>query len=199
MKLNNYFDSELFITYLSTIISFGLQNKYSYQNIEKRIIDSDYLNKIVDGYDLYLSEDQLLKETYKDSLNNFDYIHIFVEAEWMSYSYEYLLSKTNYNIEFIFTYLPIKTMLEMFPLYHEMDYSQVLDRLLELIKDKSLINIIMNKYKYSVKDISERSGLSKSMIYQLCSREKDASKLNLKQAVMLSEILNINPKTLLFN
>ncbi|MBQ0008744.1 MAG: helix-turn-helix transcriptional regulator [Firmicutes bacterium] len=201
MMTNNYFEYSKFVDVLSFVLSTGYHFNFSTKAIEKRIIESNYFNKILNDEktsDLYKSDIDVVKEIYFDIPEEKINFVTYNEIEWASMVYAYLLDKTNYNFETILIYLPIQKVYEMFPVYHEMDINKCLTYFNEL-KQVSIISKRMKALKLTNKVLSEQTNLSTSSINFLRNRKTDIRKVAFQNAISLAKALKISTDTLLNN
>lgn len=202
MKNNDFFNYKKSVDDLSLVFSIAHFYQYSWKVIEKRIIDSKYFSLFNSDFlnaESYKTSVEILQEIFPDAdteeLCNISYN----ELEWVATMYVNILRKTDLNFETIFAYLPIEEGIKMYSLYHEMDFSQSLDRFLELKSQTSLMKVKMKQLKMTNQELSKRCGLSQSMIDALKNRRRDIKKLDLANGVKISYALHISVETLLNN
>ena len=87
-------------------------------------------------------------------------------------------------------------MFSYFPLYHEMDFSHLLDEFTRLYHEKSVLAILCERYGLSLKEISTMTNISYSTLVSLSQRKRDIRKLNAKDAVSLASFLRVRIETL---
>lgn len=198
---NDYFNYKKCIDDLTLVLSYGYFHKYSFKVIEKRIIESKYFSLFNSSFlesKSYINDVELLKEIYFDSKMD-EYNFSYNEIEWISTMYVYLISKTNYNFETLFIYIPLKEALKMYKLYHELDLNDSLIYFNELQNKSSIIDMCIKVYKLSNKEVADRVGLSSSTIDALRNRRRDIKKVDIYHALKLANVLKINISTLLNN
>ena len=87
-------------------------------------------------------------------------------------------------------------MYEYFPLYHEMDFSQIIDEFMRLYSKKSVIALLLDKYSASVQSVSNYSGIPYTTLYSLKQRRRDIKKVNIEKIYKLSQYLNVRIETI---
>ena len=122
-------------------------------------------------------------KTYKQSL-------------WVAECYLKIQEYSGLTFEAIFMYISINEMYRYFDIYHEMDFSQILDRFNELFKKQSVMSILIDKYGYSLNYIAEQTGISYETLFSLKSRRRDIKKVNAYTIIRLSAFLNVRVETL---
>jgi hypothetical protein len=119
------------------------------------------------------------------------------ECAWAAESYLTIQNETGLTFETIFLVLPIEKMFEYFSLYHEMDFSQIVDEFNEIYKKESILSIVMNRLGYSIKYISESTGLPYDSLSSYKQRRRDIKKMSADSACLLATLLRIRIETLI--
>ena len=198
---NSVLDYTKRINDLTLVLSIGSFFKYSPKVVEKRIITSKYFslfNNDLLEIKSYISSSILVKEIFPE-INIDDFNNTFVEFEWIAMMYLYIIDKTGFNFETLFTYIDIETALQMFKIYHEMDLSASYDRFTELYHTKSIVKSKMSQLGLTNLEVSMQTSISLPMIDALKNRHRDIRKLEVQKALMLANTLNIQIETLLNN
>jgi len=191
-------DDEIVFT-LAELISFGHAYKYTDEVIMKRISYSSYFTSVENNKDnpvLYIDTRSLIDSVYQDVNAAYDKIKVYKESLWLGELYLKIQRKTKMTFEAIFLYLPLNKGYEMFPVYHEMDYSQGVDYFVELVQKQSILSIVMKKKKLSVEEVSKASELSYQMISALKTRKKDIKKVAAFNLLLLADYIGVKPETL---
>ena len=100
------------------------------------------------------------------------------------------------TFESLFIVLPIDKTINMYPLYHEMDYLQTL----EFVKNKikySVLDEIMTFKSLSTQKLSRLSGVSFSTISALRYGKRDINKLEASSLLKLANALRVKVESLL--
>ena len=192
-------DDEIINT-LAIVLSIGHAYKYSEEAIMKRIAYSLYFSCIEKNKDdpiLYVDEQSLISSIYYDAnIASYDSI-LYNQSLWLSELYVRIQRQTNMTFEGIFLYLPLSKGYRMFPLYHEMDFSQGVDYFLSLLHNQSILSLIMKKKALSIDEVAKASGLSYVMISSLKQRKKDISKVAASNLLAMASYLGVKTETLI--
>ena len=195
-------NSQYWISYsnsLERVLSVGHVFKYSARAVEKAISNSRFFQSIeTDSKNLpaTLSDQDLIKQVFPDINVKTSNVEEFNETSWAAYSYMYLQGKTKKTFECIFLYIGINKMFQYFPLYHEMDFSQLLEEFNRLYKEKSVLSILSEKYGISLKEIAAKTNIPYPSLVSLSQRKRNIQKLNVKDAVNLASFLHVRIETL---
>ena len=88
-------------------------------------------------------------------------------------------------------------MFDYFPIFHEMDFSQIIDEFNRLYNSRSVLDLLMSRYKYSVGYVSNSIGLPYDTLYSYKQRRRDIKKINAEIAYRLSALFRVRIETLL--
>ena len=184
---------------LERVLSVGHVFKYSSRAVERAISYSKFFQNIEKDTMVLvptIDDEELVKQIYPELEVDTSKINEFVETSWAAYSYMYLQGETRLTFECIFLYIGIDKMFSYFPLYHEMDFSHLLDEFTRLYHEKSVLAILCERYGLSLKEISTMTNISYSTLVSLSQRKRDIRKLNAKDAVSLASFLRVRIETL---
>lgn len=188
------------IEVLASILSCGNYYKFSDEVIMKRIAYHPFfimVEKEKESSVLYQNIDTTVNEIFYDiDLSQYDY-RIYNQSLWLAELYVNIHKQTKMTFEAIFLYLPLAKGYSMFPLYHEMDFSQGVDYFISLTEKQGLIALLMKKKGISVVELAKKSGLSYVMTSKLKRREKDISKVAASNYLNLVSCLDVRPETLI--
>ncbi len=196
--MNSYYIFE-YTDLLARILSIGYLKQYTTSSIERCISYSSYFQQIEKDNHSFapLTTDiSLVKSVFPDLNDDFRKMPIYVQCLWAAEAYLRIQGQTQLTFECIFLYLPIKNIYEYFPVYHEMGFTRIVERFNELYSIQSALSIIIDKYGYSLEDISKKTGISYNTLYSLKSRRRDISKINVETALKLSTFLHIRMETI---
>ena len=197
MILNNY---DSYLDVLSDILSLAYKYKYSLAAVESRITKSFYFQTLVKNVDdpsLYKNKDLLIKEFFYDLPYKINLVDKYNECYWASEAYLKIISKTGCTFEVVFLYIPIEEMYNYFPIYHEMDFDQIINRFKELFIHKSIIHKASKRLGYSLLDISKETDIPYPTLAALSTRKRDIRNLNGISLYKLSQALHIQIESLL--
>ena len=198
---STYFNYQKCVNDLTLVLSVGNFYKFSPKVVEKRIVNSKYFslfNSELLNAQGYISSSTLIKNIFPE-INVSDFKNTYIEFEWIAMMYLFLIDKTNFNFETLFLYINIETALQMFKVYHEMDFTASYTRFMELYNAKSVIKSKMNLLLLTNEEVSKQTSISLSMIDALKNRRRNIKKLELEKAYKLSKLLDIQIETLLNN
>lgn len=183
---------------LSYLIARSYKEGYSLDYIEKVISHSLMINELEKSnitIIAFSSMEKIYSEIFTMNDNNFK-LNIYDEFGWVGNIYMHLFLSLKITFESLFLIVPIKEMLDLYNLYHEMSYSQIL----EYVKEKnkySTLDIVMKRRDISNSKLSAITGMSISTIRALRYNKRDISKLEAHKLLLLANALNVKMETLL--
>ena len=87
-------------------------------------------------------------------------------------------------------------MYNLFPVYHEMDFSQIVQFFMSLTEKKTVFALLLDKFKYSIKDISETTNIPYATLFSLKQGHRDMKKTSIEVVNNLAKIFRVRLETL---
>ena len=184
---------------LECVLSVGYENNYSSSSLERLVSYSSYFQAIEkdnNGFAPIINDSELIKGFFPNLKIDLATAPSYNQCMWAAEAYLRIQGKTGLTFECIFLYLPIKEMYEYFPLYHEMDFSHIIMEFNKLFKEKSVLEILIEKYHYSLNDIAEQINVPYETLSSLKRRRRDIKKASIELVIKLSQIFNVRIETI---
>lgn len=184
---------------LETILSVGYELKYSSNVIEHAIANSSYfqlIEKEADAFSPLIEESALIESCYPKLKNDSYTGRRYVECYWVAEVILRIQLATKLTFECIFLYFPLAEIYEYFPLYHEMDFSQILKVFEERYQKQSALAILLDNYEYQIQDVAEQVFLSSEMVKSLKNRRREIQKTNVAAIVKLANFFHVRIETI---
>ena len=194
---NNYVDD--YIEILERVLSIGYKINYSTEALEKEIALSSFFQKVESNHNelpIINTDQEVVKEIFKNENVNLDETPTYKQCLWAAESFLRIQDKTKLTFEAIFLYISIQKMYEFFNLYHEMDFCQIVDQFVKLHEEKSVLTLLLEKKKISIKELSDKTNIPYETLYSLKQRRRDIKNINVFSAVTLASLLNVRVETL---
>lgn len=192
---------EKYTEVLCYLIERAVFEEYSFDVIEKAIAYSPMINEL-ERSNVTTIAFSSIEKNYKDIFPYRDNPHfvsnIYGIYGWISETYIKLFLELNITFETLFIIFPIKKMIELYPLYHEMSFSQLLDLVKEIVPYSYLDNIMKNRH-YSNNDLANSTGLSVATINALRYNKRDINKAEGNKLIKISRALSVKMESLLTN
>lgn len=190
---------EEYTSKLERILSVAHESHHSLTALQRMIAYSPYFNAIENdtcGFTPITTEQALIKEFFPYFKKDLLEVPTYVESLWAAESYLRIQEKTKLSFELIFLYIPITKMYEYFPIYHENDSSSIVKEFNRLYKEESVLSLLLNRYRYSLKELSKEIDVSYSVLSSLKQRRRDIRKSSVEIVIKLSRALHVRIETI---
>lgn len=190
--INKYSDT------LSYLIGRSIKEGYSYDYIQKKISYSLVISELEKSnvtMIAFSSMEKIYHDIFPDTPNDFT-LDIYDIYGWMGYIYIHLFLHLKVTFEALFYIIPLKEMMNLYHLYHEMDFKHLVEYAKEKMK-YSLLDVILKQKKISNQKLALKTNLSLGTINALRYGNRDILKLEAHKLLILSNVLNIKMETLL--
>lgn len=184
------FYQEDIIERLAAIITYGLNEGYSYKSIEEHIVSSPLVAKLENNeYDIELKIEKAVETAYGLSLNT--QADISFKGLFLAESYIKLFFFYNRSFEYIFLYWPLSYFLERYEIYHEMDFSNLRRDFESKTKETSLLKKLAQERGIKLIEISKLTGINENTIDKYSRDDKyldGASNSNIYKLARLFDV-----------
>ena len=143
-----------------------------------------------------ITSQKLVPQIFEELAINLDNVPTYIECLWAAEMYLRIQGYTQLSFEAIFLYLPISKMYELFPIYHEMDFSRMLNVFDEIRNNTSTFEILVKRSGFTLKDISRKIDIPYSTLLKIKKRRRDIKKVNSETVIKLSKILLARVETI---
>ena len=124
---------------------------------------SDFVKNIEKGHFVDIANkktEELFFEICHNSLAEDDSFGIYNAAYWCGEAYFYLFNKLHKSFSYIFLKLPFEKLIDLYDIFHEMDYSSLLNYFNEHEKDKTILRVLCEQKCCSISKLSKAIGVS---------------------------------------
>lgn len=135
-------------------------NMYSFTHF---LAKSDFVNSIEKGYFIDVVNkriEQLFFEICQNSLAEDDSYGVYNAAYWCGEAYFYLFNKLRKSFSYIFIKLPFEKLIDLYDVFHEMDYSSLLEYFTKHEKDKTILRSLCEQKRCSISKLSKAINIS---------------------------------------
>lgn len=181
------------------VLSVAYEQKYSPAALEKQIAYSSYFRAIEEDKDAFapiITEADLIKAIFPDIPIDIENTPHYRQCAWAAESYLRIQGETGLTFEAILLYLPIQKMYQYFDLYHEMDFSRIIERFKELYFEKSILALLLENYHYLLTNVAEKTKIPYATLSSLRQRQRDIKKASVEMIAGLARFLHVRIETL---
>lgn len=155
--MNDYEINKIRETF-SRLFVLAIRNKMNFNSFTNMLEKSDYISVIEKNkYESSLDKtvDLLFYEITGFEVNEDNSYGIYNDAYWCGQNYFDLHLKTNKSFSYIFLKLPLEQMLNIYIIFHEIDFSSLVDYFYKKCEEKTIIRLLCEKNNKSLTDISQ--------------------------------------------
>ena len=151
----------------SRLFVLAIRNKMNFNSFTNMLEKSEYVSIIEKNkYDSLLNKsvDILFYEITGFEVKEDNSYGVYNDAYWCGQSYFDLYLKTNKSFSYIFLKLPLEQMMNIYTIFHEMDFSSLVDYFYKKSKEKTIIRLLCEKKNKSLADISKDTSIALSTL-----------------------------------
>lgn len=189
-----------YVSSLERVLSSGYAYKCSTKALEKFISYSYYFQRVERDRKFFsptIDDTSLVNSLFTDIHVDLKTVPEYSQCLWAAESYLRIQFETRLTFEAIFLYFPLEKMYECFNLYHEMDFTQIIDLFKSFYKNKSILSILLKKYGKSLKEIANTTNIPYATLYSLKQRKRDIKKTSVENALALADFFQVRLETLI--
>ena len=137
-----------YVNCLERVLAVAYKRQYSLNALERLISYSPFFQKIErDSLVAPIIDEHILINGFFPYVKvDLDDLPTYNQCLWAAESYLRIQKETGLTFEAIFLYCPIKKMYEQFNVFHEMDFSQIINYFKELYLSQSIFEILMKRF-----------------------------------------------------
>lgn len=151
-----------YIDIIARLYSLAIDFKMNPDAISERIIKSEIIRDIERRNYCDLDNNTFRSISYflfPEINAQDDYLFNYDRGYWCGYVYMSLFYELKKPISYIILKLPLKELMEMYDVYHEMDISFLFEYFKEIENRNTIIEIILDRYNLSVTKLSKESNV----------------------------------------
>lgn len=183
---------------LTYVLGRSITNGYSFSFIERNIAYSVTFSEFEKSNVTniaFSSNEKIYSELFDDENNGYEENPYDIYG-WLGYIYIHLFLEFKITFEMLFIALPIETAIQMYPVYHEMDISQ-LDNYFACELFPSSLSCIMKKRDITMQELANKTNIPFATIRSLKLGYRDIDKLEVFKTVLIASALNVKIESLL--
>ena len=151
----------------SRLFVLAIRNKMNFSSFTYLLLKSDFLLQIEKNkYDEIFEKpiSKLFYEITGFEVKEDNSYGVYNDAYWCGQSYFDLHLKTNKSFYYIFLKLPLLQMIDIYTIFHEMDFSSLVDYFYKKCEEKTIIRLLCEKTNKSLNDISKATLIALSTL-----------------------------------
>lgn len=191
--MNNY-DIEKVRYIFARLFVTAIQNETNLMAFTRSLANSDFIKKIeADKYDDYFNKSiiEIFESIVTCYIREDDSFGVYNDAYWSGVSYFDLYLKTHKPFSYIFLKLPLERLLDIYPVYHEMDFSSLYEFFQQLEQDKTILHILCEQYHASLSKISKATTISVNTLKKYNTSDEALYKASFQNIVKIANYFDV--------
>ena len=169
------------------IFVLAVNNKINLAAFENMLVKSNFVKSIEQNeYDniFYDSLEKIFVSITSKSVNDTSY-GVYNDAYWAGVSYFDLHYKLNKSFSYLFLKVPIEKMLNLYPVYHEMDFSSLLEEFEHIANQKTILQLLCKRKGVLLPKVAKSIGVSASTLVKYMYSDNSLYKASFQTAIKL--------------
>lgn len=191
--MNNY-DVRAVRDIFSRIFVLGIKYKFNFESFTFSLSKSRFIEYIEkERYIEIVNIDikNIFYSIYSYSINEDTSYGVYNDAYWVGQSYFDLHLKTKKSFAYIFLKLSLRKMMDMYPVYHEMDFTSLYSYFLELEKKETILALLCKDKGCSLIDVSKKTLISSNTLKLFRKSDAALYKSSFQNIVKLSNYFDV--------
>lgn len=182
----------------SHLFDYGFYKKYPLFAIEERLIESELVKSLEDDKgDKYLYRHYLTKifdDVYGIDPSRCEIFGSSSISLWISEAYLRLFYKYHKSFSYLFLLINLRTMYDLYDVYHEMDFDQLFELYENKEKEFKLLNTLIDKKGLSIKQLSILTSISEHTLYNYSKDNESLYNASYENIYKIAHILDVDSK-----
>lgn len=192
MLIKNNFRRYIYI--LAELISGPLYLKSRPEAIEYRLLKSEIIKDFEQSDESFLNEP--LEYIYMNIYEMEPPLELFGRFNncfyWVSEVYIRLFFKYKKSFSYLFLILPLKKCIEMFEIYHQMDFSQTYKEFEKYMEQYKILPMLIKKNNLTMKKLAKLTNINYNSIDAYCRSDLKLFGASFENIISLSKALDVN-------
>ena len=177
----------------SRLFVIAIQNKMNLKSFTFSLEKSLFVKKIEeDIYDDYFNNS--LEKIFSDitgyQIKKDESFGVYNDAYWCGYSYFELFLHTRKSFSYIFLKLPLNELIDLYPIYHEMDFTSLLEYFNEKEKKATILRLLCELNKISLPKLSNSIEINLSTLSKYNKNDEFLYKGSFENIIKISKYFN---------
>ena len=176
----DYNYKQRFTDHMGRIFYLAIKHKFHFSAITNKLSNSTFLRRIEYG-DYSMLMDYTPEELFT-SIFNFETDELslmkYNDAYWCGYVYANIFYEFNKPFSYIFLTLPLKELIDKYPVYHEMDITAIFELFEEKEKEETILSRLLSLRKMKMTTLSKLTNIPVATIKHYKKSNENIFKAN---------------------
>lgn len=178
----------------SRLFVIAVNNKMNLSSFSYQLERSEFIKKIEDGkYDDYFNKSliSIFNDITGITINDDSSYGVYNDAYWCGYSYFEIFLRTKKPFSYILLKLPLVKMMDIYPIYHEMDISSLLDLFAKQEQEKTILRALCEHSKVSLPKLSAATGIGLATLSKYNADDKALYNASFQNIIQIAHYFNV--------
>ena len=191
--MNNY-DIDKVKYIFARLFVVAVQNMTNLNAFTRALEKNEFVQKIeANKYDDYFNKSimEMFESITSSTIREDDSFGIYNDAYWSGVSYFDLHLKTNKPFSYIFLKLPFERMLDIYDVYHEMDFSSLYEYFQKLEQEKTILRLLCEQNHKSLSKISKATSISINTLSKYNASDEALYKASFQNIIKIANYFDV--------
>ena len=191
--MNNY-DIDKVKYIFARLFVVAVQNMTNLNSFTRALEKNEFVQKIeANKYDDYFNKSimEMFESITSNTIREDDSFGIYNDAYWSGVSYFDLHLKTNKPFSYIFLKLPFEKMLDIYDVYHEMDFSSLYEYFQKLEQEKTILRLLCEQSHKSLSKISKATSISINTLSKYNASDEALYKASFQNIIKIANYFDV--------
>ena len=191
--MNNY-DIDKVKYIFARLFVVAVQNMTNLNAFTRALEKNEFVQKIeANKYDDYFNKSilEMFESITSNTIREDDSFGIYNDAYWSGVSYFDLHLKTNKPFSYIFLKLPFEKMLDIYDVYHEMDFSSLYEYFQKLEQEKTILRLLCEQSHKSLSKISKATSISINTLSKYNASDEALYKASFQNIIKIANYFDV--------
>ena len=191
--MNNY-DRDKVKYIFARLFVMAVQSSTDLTAFTRGLAKSDFIKKIEkDKYDDYFNKSiaAIFENITSNTISENDSFGIYNDAYWSAVTYFELHYKTGKSFSYLFLKLPLEKMLDIYIIYHEMDFSSFFEYFQKVEKEKTILRALCQNYHSSLAKISKATSISINTLMKYNASDEALYKGSFQNIIKIADFFDV--------
>ena len=192
--MNNYEMNSVRDTF-SRLFVLAVRNKMNFTSFTSMLLKSEFIDLLEkDKYNEIFNKpiNVLFYEITGFEIKEDNSFGVYNDAFWCGQNYFDLHIMTNKSFAYIFLKLPFTQMMNIYTIFHEMDFSSLVEYFNRKCEEKTILRHLCEKSNKSLNDISKSTGIALSTLKRYNMSDDYLYKASFQAISKLALFFNVN-------
>ncbi len=191
--MNNYELKDIKETFCRLFV-LAVSRKMNMTSFTNLLMKSDFISSIEKGYYVEVVNKRIEKLFYEISysyISEDDSYGVYNDAYWCGSAYFSLYLKLHKSFSYLFLKLPFKDLMDLYPIYHEMDVTSLEELFIKKEKEKTIIRLLCEMKGCSLSKLSESTGININTLSKYNANDENLYKGSFQNVVKLVNYFDV--------